>query len=106
MEWFTGGWIDKGHAPVANHMSEACGFAAAQDFAKTMHHIGTAVGVAESWAFLNRQLGNQRPDIQLAIAVGHAGELGEGPESDAQDTGISLIGLPCPIHGVVDGLFG
>ena len=104
MEGFAGDWIDKCHTAIANHMGEAGGFPAAQDLAETVDHIGAAVGIAEALPLLDGQFGDQGADVRLTVAVSQPGQIGQSTQADGQDTGISLIGLPCPIHGVVNGL--
>lgn len=106
MEQLAGDRIDKGDAPVANDVGQARGFAAPQDLAEAVHYVGAAIGVAESLAFFNGQLHDEGPDVRLAVAVGHTGELGQGPEPDRKDAGISLIGFAGPVHRIVNGLFG
>ena len=87
-------------------MGQARRFPPPQDFAKAVDDVRPPLGIAEAGTLLDGQLGDQRAHVRLAIAVGHPGKLGERPQPDGEHTGISLIGLPRPVHGIIDGLLG
>jgi hypothetical protein len=106
MDWRSGGGIDEGDTSCAHDVGQAGCFSAAKDFPIAINNVGASVGIAETGPLIDGELGEERSDVSLAVAVGHSRELRQGAESYGQDAGVALVWFAGAIHGVIDGLFG